>query len=126
MHPGDGVNGPGERWLSGRDLDGFRRKARASRAEGADAEALPDLLGKYLGKSSLGQALLPASPRFLAAWEKAAGPLASRCTPSRWERGVLWVQVPDPGWKFELRWRLAKIAQDLRDQGIPVREIRIS
>jgi len=120
------VNGPGGRWLSGRDLDGFRRKARASRAEGADPEGLPDLLGNYLQRSSLGQALLPATPGFVAAWEKSAGALASRCKPSRWERGVLWVQVPDPGWKFELRWRLPQIAQGLREQGIAVREIRIA
>jgi hypothetical protein len=112
-------------WISGRDLDGRRRKARAQRAEGADAEIVSGLFGQYLRRSSLGQSLLPTSPEFRAAWEAAAGPLATRCEPTRWERGVLRVRVPDPGWKFELRFRLPEIARVLRERGIPVREVRI-
>ena len=113
-------------WTSGRDADRFRRKERFARKEEADAEPLSGLLGNYLNRSSLGQALLPASPRFLAAWAEAAGPLAVRCIPQRWERGVLWVSAPDPGWKFELRWKLGPIAQALREKGVQVREIRIA
>jgi len=121
------VNRPdGNGWTSGRDIDKFRRKERVSRKEESDPEPLSGLLGNYLRKSSLGQALLPASPEFLAAWARAAGPLASRCIPHRWEKGVLWVDAPDPGWKFELRWKLGPIAQAMRERGIAVREIRIS
>ncbi|HNY29642.1 MAG TPA: DciA family protein [Fibrobacteria bacterium] len=118
------MNTPGpNRWLGGKELDKFRRKERAR--EEADAEPLKDLLGNYLQRSSLGNALLPASPAFQKAWNEAAGALASRCTPCKWERGTLWVDVPDPGWKFELRWRLAELAQAMRDRGIAVRQIRI-
>ena len=113
-------------WTSGRDVDRFRRKERFARKEEADPEPLAGLLGNYLNRSSLGQALLPASPQFLAAWAEAAGPLAARCIPQRWERGVLWVSAPDPGWKFELRWKLGPIANALREKGIQVREIRIA
>lgn len=115
-----------EHWVNGRELDRGRTKERASHKEEGDAQDLKSLLGKYLTKSSLGTALLPASPGFVAAWQKVAGPvLATRCTPKRWQNGVLWVVVPDPGWKFELRWKLAELATGLRAEGYPVREIRM-
>ena len=112
-------------WTSGRDLDGFRRKERSAHRESGDARPLAGILGDYLRRSSLGEALLPGSDDFLAAWKEAAGPFAARCEPTRWQHGVLWVKVPDPGWKFELRWKAGPIAQALRDRGFPVREIRI-
>lgn len=117
---------PPERWVDGREIDRFRRKERASHREAGDAQDLQSLLGNYLARSSLGTSLLPASPAFVAAWQKVAGEeLSSRCTPSRWDRGILWITVPDPGWKFELRWKLAEFSAGLRAQGFPVREIRM-
>ncbi|MBK8801216.1 MAG: DUF721 domain-containing protein [Fibrobacteres bacterium] len=112
-----------DRWLGGKDLDRFRRKERAR--DDKEAEPVAGLLGNYLERSSLGAALMPASPAFQKAWSEVAGPLASRCTPCKWENGVLWVDVPDPGWKFELRWRLGELAQAMRDRGISLRQIRI-
>lgn len=115
-----------EHWINGRELDHKRSKERAASREEGDARDLGSLLGKYLAKSSLGSALLPASPGFVAAWQKVAGPvLATRCTPCRWKDGVLWIRVPDPGWKFELRWKLAEFATGLRAEGFPVREVRM-
>lgn len=123
--PNPGAPQP-EHWLSGREIDRFRRKERASHREEGDPKDLNSLMGNYLARSSLGTSLLPASPGFVAAWRKVAGEaLASRCTPVRWQRGVLWIAVPDPGWKFELRWKLAEFAKGLRAEGFPVREIRM-
>lgn len=117
---------PPERWVDGREIDRFRRKERASHREVGDAKDLQSLLGNYLARSSLGTSLLPASPGFVAAWQTVAGEaLASRCTPTKWRQGVLWITVPDPGWKFELRWKLGEFATGLRAAGFPVREIRI-
>lgn len=113
------------RWTSGRDLDGFRRKDRARRREEGDAVPVSGILGDYLRRSSLGQALLPGSAEFTAAWKEVAGPFAERCEPRKWESGILWVEVRDPGWKFELRWKLPALAEGLRARGIGVREIRI-
>ena len=113
-------------WTSGRDLDKFRRKERASHRESGDAQPVSGMLGNYLKRSSLGETLLPASPEFVAAWKEAAGPLSARCEVRRWEKGVLWVDAPDPGWKFELRWKLGPIAQALRAKGFPVRELRLA
>lgn len=109
--------------MGGRDLDKFRKKERL-REEG-DAQSLQGLLGNYLQRSSLGQALLVTSPAFRQAWAEVAGPLGERCLPMRWENGVLWVEVSDPGWKFELRWKLPDLARALRERGQDVRQIRI-
>ena len=115
-----------QHWITGREIDRGRAKERASHKEEGDAKDLKSLLSSYLAKSSLGTSLLPASPGFVAAWQKVAGPvLASRCTPTQWRDGVLWITVPDPGWKFELRWKLAEFASGLRTEGFPVREIRM-
>ena len=115
-----------EHWVTGREIDRGRAKERASHKEEGDAKDLKSLLGSYLSRSSLGTSLLPASPGFVAAWQKVAGPvLATRCTPVRWESGVLWISVPDAGWKFELRWKLTEFASGLRTEGYPVREIRM-
>ena len=117
---------PPEAWVDGRAIDQRRRKERAAQAEEGDAKDLGSLMGAYLTRSSLGSALLPASPRFVAAWKKVAGDaLAARCNPTRWRGGVLWITVPDAGWKFELRWKLAELAAGMRAEGIPVKEIRI-
>lgn len=110
-------------WVSGRELDRWRSKER--KKEEGDAQALSGLLGNYLAKSSLGEALLPASPTFRAAWARVAGPMAERCTPCAWERGTLWVSVPDPGWKFEFRLRMGDFARALGREGFPVRMIRM-
>ena len=115
-----------EHWVTGRELDRARTKERVQHQVQGDAKDLKSLLGNYLTRSSLGTALLPASPAFVTAWAKVAGPvLVSRCTPHLWRNGVLWVSVPDPGWKFELRWKLAELAAGLRTEGFPVRAIPI-
>ncbi|MEN9307876.1 MAG: Dna[CI] antecedent, DciA [Fibrobacterota bacterium] len=113
-------------WVTGRELDRARTKERAKSQYEGDAHDLKSLLGNYLTRSSLGTSLLPASPGFVAAWLKVAGSaLGPRCTPVRWSNGTLWISVPDPGWKFELRWKLTEFAAGLRAEGYPVREIRM-
>ncbi len=115
-----------EHWVTGRELDRGRVKERAKHKVEGDPQDLKSLLGNYLTRSSLGTSLLPASPQFVAAWQKVSGPvLSTRCTPHKWQNGVLWVSVPDAGWKFELRWKLAELAAGLRSEGFPVREIRM-
>lgn len=83
------------------------------------------MLGAYLTRSSLGAALLPTSPRFLAAWRKAAGEaLAARAQPLRMVDGVLELEVPDAAWKFEIRFRQAALMEALAREGIRIRGIR--
>ncbi len=114
-------------WIGGSELDRRRTKERAKAAEEAagDAKSLEGLLGAYLQRSSLGVALLPSSPRFLEAWKRAAGDaLALRARPVRLEAGVLELEVADPAWKFELRYREAELLEALRREGIEVRQVR--
>lgn len=114
-------------WVGGNELDRRRTKERAKTAgesEG-DAKSLDGLLGAYMRRSSLGAALLPSSPRFLDAWKRAAGDaLALRARPVRMDGGVLELEVADPAWKFELRYREAELLEALRREGIEVRQVR--
>lgn len=130
--PGGGASRRPERqpsapWVGGRDLDRMRVKERAKSAgesEG-DANPLEGMIGAYLRRSSLGAALLPVTPRFLQAWERAAGEaLAKRATPVRLDGGVLELDVADPSWKFELRFREAELVEALRREGIQVKGVR--
>lgn len=114
-------------WVGGKELDRRRVKERAKSAgecEG-DAKPLEGMMGAYLMRSSLGAALLPVTPRFLAAWERAAGEgLAKRARPVRVDDGVLELEVPDPSWKFELRFREAALVEALRREGLQIRGVR--
>ncbi len=115
------------RWVGGRELDHMRVKERAKSAgesEG-DPHPLEGMLGAYLQRSSLGAALLPVTPRFLQAWERAAGEaFARRARPVHIDAGVLELEIPDPAWKFELRFREAELVQALRREGIQVKGVR--
>lgn len=118
--------GPG--WIDGKMLDARRGKERHKSAEecAGDAHPLQDILGNYLKRSSLGEALLPATPRFLEIWERAAGEgLAKRAKPLHIKNGVLELEVPDAAWKFELRFREAALVEALRREGLSVRSIRV-
>lgn len=114
-------------WIGGGDLDKRRTKDRAKAAgeNAGDAKSIEGLLDSYLQRSSLGSALIPTSPRFLAAWGRAAGEaLSRRARPIRLEAGVLDLEVADPAWKFELRFREAELLEALKREGIAVRQIR--
>jgi len=113
--------------VGGKALDARRTKDRVRSAEecAGDAKSLEGILGAYLERSSLGAALLPVTPRFLAAWERAAGEaLAKRARPLRVENGVLELEVSDPAWKFELRFREAALLEALQREGLKIKAIR--
>lgn len=125
--PGQNPSQPGPAWVGGKALDAKRTKDRVRSAEecAGDAKSLEGMLGAYLERSSLGAALLPVTPRFLAAWERAAGEaLAKRARPLRVENGVLELEVADPAWKFELRFREAALLEALQREGLRIKAIR--
>jgi len=114
-------------WVGGRDLDRRRTKERSKSAEecAGEARSLEGMIGTYLQRSSLGAALLPVTPRFLQAWERAAGEaFAKRARPVRFEAGVLELEISDPAWKFELRFREGELVQALRREGVEVKGVR--
>ena len=124
---GQNPSAPQPPWVDGKILDTRRTKERTNSAgecEG-DAKSLEGILGTFLERSSLGASLLPASPRFLAAWERAAGEaLAKRAQPVRVSNGVLELSVQDPAWKFELRYREAALLEALQREGLRIKSIR--
>lgn len=125
--PGQNPSSPQAPWVGGKALDARRGKERAKSAEecAGDARSLEGMLGAYLERSSLGAALLPVTPRFLEAWERAAGEgLAKRARPVRVENGVLELSVDDPTWKFELRFREAALLEALAREGLRIKAIR--
>lgn len=125
--PGQNSSSPQTPWVGGKALDARRGKERAKSAEecAGDARSLEGMLGAYLERSSLGAALLPVTPRFLEAWERAAGEgLAKRARPVRVENGVLELAVDDPTWKFELRFREAALLEALAREGLRIKAIR--
>lgn len=121
--PGRRLEPPPEPWVSGRELDRSRGRERRSDRD-RDAEGLGGVLSSYLARSSLGERLVPASERFLAAWRRAAGDLlADRAVPRRLAGNVLHLEVRDPSWRFELRWRGKELAARLREEGIEVDDV---
>lgn len=103
----------------------MKERAKSAGESEGDANPLEGMIGAYLQRSSLGAALLPVTPRFLQAWERAAGDaFAKRARPVRIDAGVLELDISDPAWKFELRFREAELVQALQREGIRVKGVR--